>query len=77
LEINSEAALRNFSSLCLVVNHSSNIYYPSVNIERKECIVQEDEALFSCVGGRDHFRRLCPCRNYIPEQSALCMGCER
>ena len=77
LEINTEAALQNASSLCAKVSHSANIYYPSINTDKKECTVQEDEALFSCVGGRDHFRRLCPCRNYIPQQSALCVGCER
>lgn len=77
LEINSQAAMNNASGLCHTVNRSSNIYYPSINVERRECIIQEDEALFSCVGGRDPLRRLCPCRNYIPEQSALCIGCER
>ena len=77
LEINTEAALQNASFLCAKVSHSANIYYPSINTDKKECTVQEDEALFSCVGGRDHFRRLCPCRNYIPQQSALCVGCER
>ena len=77
LEINSEAALRNATSLCKGMSHSANIYYPSVNIDKQECILQDNEALFSCVGGKDNFCRLCPCRNYIPQQSALCKGCER
>ncbi|KAK7112831.1 alpha-1,6-mannosylglycoprotein 6-beta-N-acetylglucosaminyltransferase A-like [Littorina saxatilis] len=77
LELNSEGALRNATSICSGVGRSANIYYPSVNVDKGECTLQEDEMLFSCVGGRDNYRRLCPCRNYIPQQSALCLGCER
>ncbi|XP_076443774.1 alpha-1,6-mannosylglycoprotein 6-beta-N-acetylglucosaminyltransferase A-like [Babylonia areolata] len=77
LEINTEGTLKNGSSLCTKVGHSANIYYPAVDIDKEECILQDNEMLFSCVGGKDNFRRLCPCRNYIPQQSALCRGCER
>ncbi|KAL8623887.1 hypothetical protein ACOMHN_050602 [Nucella lapillus] len=77
LEINSEATLRNSSSVCTKVNHLANIYYPAINVERQECILQDNEMLFSCVGAKDNYRRLCPCRNYIPQQSALCQGCQR
>ncbi|KAL8623882.1 hypothetical protein ACOMHN_050597 [Nucella lapillus] len=77
LEINSEATLRNSSSVCTKVNHSANIYYPAINVDKQECILQDNEMLFSCVGAKDNYRRLCPCRNYIPQQFALCQGCER
>ncbi|XP_076441339.1 alpha-1,6-mannosylglycoprotein 6-beta-N-acetylglucosaminyltransferase A-like [Babylonia areolata] len=76
-EINTENILKNSSSLCMKMGHSANIYYPAVDTDKEECILQDNEMLFSCVGGKDNFRRLCPCRNYIPQQSALCRGCER
>ncbi|PVD38108.1 hypothetical protein C0Q70_00719 [Pomacea canaliculata] len=77
LESNSEAALRNHSIICSSSSQSANIYYPAFNAETGACIVQEDEALFSCVGGKDNIQRICPCRTYIPGQYALCVGCER
>lgn len=77
LDINSASALSNHSVSCKTSGVSANIYYPSVNLERQECTLQADEALFSCVGGRENFQRFCPCRNYIHGQSALCVGCER
>ena len=42
-----------------------------------ECELEKEELLFSCVGEHNELQRLCPCRNYIKDQTALCQGCEQ
>ncbi|XP_059172981.1 alpha-1,6-mannosylglycoprotein 6-beta-N-acetylglucosaminyltransferase A-like [Physella acuta] len=75
-ELNSYEALNNMTD-CLSLAHSSNIYYPAFDTNSGVCTIQDEPLLFSCVGSMDSLRRLCPCRNYIPGQTALCIGCER
>ncbi|XP_012941114.1 alpha-1,6-mannosylglycoprotein 6-beta-N-acetylglucosaminyltransferase A [Aplysia californica] len=74
-EINSEDAIRNFTE-CKSTGHSSNIYYPAVDPSSGACTRQDESLLFSCVGNMDSLRRLCPCRDFLSGQSALCVGCE-
>ena len=57
------------------VKHAEDIYFPAYNVDSGVCILQSQPMLFSCVGGSAEFRRLCPCRTYIPEQTALCKNC--
>ncbi|ESP01772.1 hypothetical protein LOTGIDRAFT_172419 [Lottia gigantea] len=76
-ELNIKESLENNGIQCAGTNKSSNIYYPSYNINTEQCILQADELLFSCVGSHSLLRRLCPCRSYIKGQIALCIGCER
>uniref|UniRef100_A0A2C9K266 alpha-1,6-mannosyl-glycoprotein 6-beta-N-acetylglucosaminyltransferase n=2 Tax=Biomphalaria glabrata TaxID=6526 RepID=A0A2C9K266_BIOGL len=74
-ELNSKESFSNFTE-CKSVAHSSNIYYPAYDTNAGTCTTQDERLLFSCVGSMDTLQRLCPCRNYIPGQSALCIGCE-
>lgn len=75
-EMNTESAFSNLTS-CSLVTQSSNIYYPAVEVDKLVCTRQAEPKLFSCVGSMHALKRLCPCRDFIPGQTALCVGCER
>lgn len=77
MELNSLEEIEKLYVQCSSKHSSANIYYPAYNVNTKECTLQGEELLFSCVGGRHDLRRLCPCRNYIRGQTALCVGCQR
>ncbi|XP_046542925.1 alpha-1,6-mannosylglycoprotein 6-beta-N-acetylglucosaminyltransferase A-like isoform X1 [Haliotis rubra] len=76
MELNSLEEIEKLYVQCSSKHSSANIYYPAFNVNTKECTLQGEELLFSCVGGRHDLRRLCPCRNYIRGQTALCVGCQ-
>ncbi|XP_041374585.1 alpha-1,6-mannosylglycoprotein 6-beta-N-acetylglucosaminyltransferase A-like [Gigantopelta aegis] len=76
-ELNSFQQIEKQSVTCAKRQTQTNIFFPSYNENTKECTLQGDELLFSCVGEKTYLRRLCPCRNYIVGQIALCQGCER
>ena len=75
-QLNNAQAFANLTQ-CSAATQSSNIYYPAVDVNSKVCTRQAEPRLFSCVGSMHALRRLCPCRDFIPGQSALCVGCER
>ncbi|GFS07555.1 alpha-1,6-mannosylglycoprotein 6-beta-N-acetylglucosaminyltransferase A [Elysia marginata] len=75
-ELNTEQAFANLTS-CSSHTKSSNIYYPAVEVSKMACTRQLEPKLFSCVGSMHALRRLCPCRDFIPGQTALCVGCDR
>ena len=52
-----------------------DIYFPAFNIHARTCILQAQELLFSCVGAAADLQRLCPCRNFIKGQTAICQEC--
>ncbi|CAL1529052.1 unnamed protein product [Lymnaea stagnalis] len=74
--LNNKEMFGNFTE-CKAMAHSSNIYYPAYDSGSGTCTTQDERLLYSCVGSMDSLRRLCPCRNYIQGQTALCIGCER
>ncbi|XP_063067782.1 alpha-1,6-mannosylglycoprotein 6-beta-N-acetylglucosaminyltransferase B-like [Engraulis encrasicolus] len=49
--------------------------YPAVSAEEAECYLQKEPLLFSCAGAGPKHRRLCPCRDFIQGQQALCRDC--
>ena len=55
--------------------HVEDIYFPAFNPKSKQCILQQQHLLFSCVGEHPDFSRLCPCRSYMEGQTALCTTC--
>ncbi|KAL5005564.1 hypothetical protein ScPMuIL_016722 [Solemya velum] len=78
LELNSHDTLTKYSEVeCHDKKASSDIFYPAMNVKTGECIIQKEELLFSCVGENKTLSRLCPCRNYMKGQSAMCQGCDR
>ncbi|KAK3760854.1 hypothetical protein RRG08_034695 [Elysia crispata] len=75
-ELNTVQGIANVT-WCSSLTQSSNIYYPAVEAKEKVCTKQAEPRLFSCVGSMHALRRLCPCRDFIPGQTALCVGCDR
>ncbi|XP_071148602.1 alpha-1,6-mannosylglycoprotein 6-beta-N-acetylglucosaminyltransferase A-like isoform X4 [Mytilus edulis] len=75
-DINSKESLLENGATCAQSKEITGILYPSFNTVTNECEIQKEEFLFSCVGEHLELQRLCPCRNYIKVQTALCQGCE-
>ncbi|XP_077997428.1 alpha-1,6-mannosylglycoprotein 6-beta-N-acetylglucosaminyltransferase A-like [Glandiceps talaboti] len=50
------------------------IYPPSFTVD-SACYLQNNNLLYSCAGGVKTQNRLCPCRDYIKGQIALCKDC--
>ncbi|KAJ8320432.1 hypothetical protein KUTeg_002019 [Tegillarca granosa] len=76
-EVNSVTVLKQKGATCNRERTQTDIYYPALDVDNKDCIIQHEEMLYSCVGAKINLRRLCPCRNYVKGQTALCQGCER
>lgn len=60
---------------CLTMESANDILVPSFDGRRKHCVFQGDLLLFSCAGSHPAHRRICPCRDYIKGQVALCKDC--
>ncbi|XP_078119403.1 alpha-1,6-mannosylglycoprotein 6-beta-N-acetylglucosaminyltransferase A-like [Sander vitreus] len=53
----------------------SHLVFPAYNSSSKHCVFQSDPLLFSCVRSDQSLIRICPCRDYIKDQIALCQAC--
>ncbi|XP_034430201.1 alpha-1,6-mannosylglycoprotein 6-beta-N-acetylglucosaminyltransferase A-like [Hippoglossus hippoglossus] len=53
---------------------NSSLVFPAYN-GTKHCLFQSDPLLFSCVRSNQSLIRICPCRDYIKDQIALCKAC--
>ena len=73
--INHQGELEKHLGPCSAVAHVEDIYFPAFNPKSKQCILQQQHLLFSCVGEHPDFSRLCPCRSYMEGQTALCTTC--
>ena len=51
---------------------AKDIVAPSFDPKNKHCVFQGDLLLFSCAGAHARHRRICPCRDFIKGQVALC-----
>lgn len=52
-----------------------DILVPSFYPKSKHCVFQGDLLLFSCAGAHPTHQRICPCRDFIKGQVALCKDC--
>lgn len=52
----------------------SRLVFPAYN-SSEHCVFQSDPLLFSCVRSEESLIRICPCRDYIKDQIALCKAC--
>ena len=66
---------KHIGQLCADVVEGEDIYFPAFIPASQKCIIQRQLMLFSCVGEVADLSRLCPCRDYIPGQTALCKHC--
>ncbi|XP_074514289.1 alpha-1,6-mannosylglycoprotein 6-beta-N-acetylglucosaminyltransferase A-like [Sebastes fasciatus] len=74
--LNKVQNLANFSVDCKTSELSdSQLVFPAYNSSSKHCLFQSDPLLFSCVRSDQSLTRICPCRDYIKDQIALCKAC--
>jgi hypothetical protein len=60
---------------CDSVKYSGLLVAPSYEEKTKICHLQQQPLLYSCVSSSTSHMRLCPCRDYIKDQVALCKDC--
>lgn len=60
---------------CHTAESANDILVPSFDEKRKHCVFQGDLLLFSCAGSHLNHKRICPCRDYLKGQVALCKDC--
>ncbi|XP_013880322.1 alpha-1,6-mannosylglycoprotein 6-beta-N-acetylglucosaminyltransferase A [Austrofundulus limnaeus] len=74
--LNDAKNLASYSVDCQTSESSNaHIVLPAYDSSRKRCLLQSDPLLFSCVRSDPSFIRICPCRDYIKDQIALCKTC--
>ncbi|XP_034549996.1 alpha-1,6-mannosylglycoprotein 6-beta-N-acetylglucosaminyltransferase A-like [Notolabrus celidotus] len=76
--LNSDRNLLNYNIDCQSSELSdSSLVFPAYgnNNSSKHCLFQSDSLLFSCVRSEQSLIRICPCRDYIKDQIALCKEC--
>ncbi|XP_076602989.1 alpha-1,6-mannosylglycoprotein 6-beta-N-acetylglucosaminyltransferase A-like isoform X1 [Chaetodon auriga] len=74
--LNSAKSLANYNVDCKTSELSgNNLVFPAFSNSTKHCVFQSDPLLFSCVRSDKSLIRICPCRDYIKDQIALCKAC--
>ncbi|GCB71491.1 hypothetical protein scyTo_0008851 [Scyliorhinus torazame] len=73
--LNKEVELKRYGIFCNSSKRESDLYLPAFNPENQLCLLQSDYLLFSCAGSHEHYSRICPCRDYIKGQVAICQAC--
>ncbi|XP_068751796.1 alpha-1,6-mannosylglycoprotein 6-beta-N-acetylglucosaminyltransferase A-like isoform X2 [Montipora capricornis] len=77
--INTEETLKGFGVPCDTFSsallHNERILAPSIKASDNSCQLQNNSMLFSCRGAKPGVWRICPCRSYRKEQTALCESC--
>ncbi|TDG96179.1 hypothetical protein EPR50_G00236880 [Perca flavescens] len=73
--LNKDKDLARFGVDCQTVESSADTLVPAYSEARHHCIFQSDLLLFSCAGAHQSLRRICPCRDYMKGQVALCKDC--
>uniref|UniRef100_A0A3B4FMV5 alpha-1,6-mannosyl-glycoprotein 6-beta-N-acetylglucosaminyltransferase n=1 Tax=Pundamilia nyererei TaxID=303518 RepID=A0A3B4FMV5_9CICH len=73
--LNKDKDLARFGMDCQTVESSADTVVPAYSETRHHCIFQSDLLLFSCAGAHSTLQRICPCRDYMKGQVALCKDC--
>ncbi|OCT63353.1 hypothetical protein XELAEV_180444491mg, partial [Xenopus laevis] len=73
--LNRDTDLAKFGVHCQSTETASDIVVPSLDEKRNHCVLQGDLLLFSCAGSNSNHKRVCPCRDYMKGQVALCKDC--
>ena len=60
---------------CKDVKNVESLVAPSYDEKTKICYLQKQPLLYSCVSSSNMQTRLCPCRDFIKGQVALCKDC--
>uniref|UniRef100_A0A4W4HT68 alpha-1,6-mannosyl-glycoprotein 6-beta-N-acetylglucosaminyltransferase n=1 Tax=Electrophorus electricus TaxID=8005 RepID=A0A4W4HT68_ELEEL len=59
----------------MTVESAGDIVVPAYSESAHHCVLQADLLLFSCAGAHGSLQRVCPCRDYMKGQVALCKDC--
>ena len=70
--INSQEVLKKHIGPCSELKRLEDIYFPAFRPDSSQCLLQQQPMLFSCVGEHPELARLCPCRDFIEGQTAMC-----
>ncbi|KAF8571788.1 hypothetical protein P879_02173 [Paragonimus westermani] len=79
--LNNRYTLDNYFGLtCTTVSFQRHPLAPFYNLSTHECVMQADRLWFDCTAhtspdALDQASRLCPCRDALPGQLALCADC--
>ncbi|KAG8125117.1 hypothetical protein E2320_020363, partial [Naja naja] len=73
--LNKDKDLLKYNIQCHTAESANDILVPSFDEKRKHCVFQGDLLLFSCAGSHLNHKRICPCRDYLKGQVALCKDC--
>ncbi|XP_077176352.1 alpha-1,6-mannosylglycoprotein 6-beta-N-acetylglucosaminyltransferase A [Paroedura picta] len=73
--LNKDKDLLKYNIECHTVESANDIVLPSFDEKKKHCVFQGDLLLFSCAGSHPNHKRICPCRDYLKGQVALCKDC--
>ncbi|CAH7195269.1 Mgat5 [Phodopus roborovskii] len=73
--LNKEKDLLKYKVTCQSSELYKDILVPSFYPKSKHCVFQGDLLLFSCAGAHPTHQRICPCRDFIKGQVALCKDC--
>ncbi|XP_073232231.1 alpha-1,6-mannosylglycoprotein 6-beta-N-acetylglucosaminyltransferase A-like [Porites lutea] len=73
--INTVKEFEKIGITCKTHAREETLVEPSYNPSDQTCTIQAMSLIFSCVAKDSARRRLCPCRDYQPEQVAFCKNC--
>ncbi|XP_053473358.1 alpha-1,6-mannosylglycoprotein 6-beta-N-acetylglucosaminyltransferase A [Ictalurus furcatus] len=73
--LNKDKDLARFGIECRTVESVGDIVVPAFSETSRHCVLQADLLLFSCAGAHSSLQRICPCRDYMKGQVALCKDC--
>ncbi|XP_073926717.1 alpha-1,6-mannosylglycoprotein 6-beta-N-acetylglucosaminyltransferase A isoform X3 [Castor canadensis] len=73
--LNKDKDMLKYEVICQSSEIAKDILVPSFDPKSKHCVFQGDLLLFSCAGAHPRHRRICPCRDFIKGQVALCKDC--
>ncbi|ELU15898.1 hypothetical protein CAPTEDRAFT_172402 [Capitella teleta] len=59
------------------IKSMDGLLYPARLVFRALCALQPEPLLFSCTGRHPDIQRVCPCREFLPEQPSICKQCFR
>ena len=75
-EINTAMHINKHSKIkCVETISVLELHAPSMDALTKICYTQSHMQIFSCMHNEKRVQRLCPCRDYEFEQSAICKNC--
>lgn len=74
--VNSAGHFKTFGVTCENQIKEESLYAPSYTPADRSCTLQAMTLLFSCVAKDSSHMRLCPCRDYQPQQVAFCKNCD-